>query len=221
MLQKLEPCVSCGFEFGGTPPVWDAQQMQLRVADITTNKEEAFRHGARSSHVLDLAGCCVWSWAYLLVGSLQQALPWGTGSLLWPPLFLCSWVTHSENSAGSCSLGWRKLPSLLLFSLLVAHWGLYFTHRLNPENLLYKYTQWQAVSLWLCHRHGRRQPCFWRCWWAPWSCCPGDTVYRTLIHHCRSKHTFYNDTLSLYHPYKTYFISFVGATLARASSYLP
>ena len=52
-----------------------------------------------------------------------------------------------RNSTGSCSLGWRKLPSLLLFSLLVAHWGLYFTHRLNPENLIYKYSQWQAVSL--------------------------------------------------------------------------
>lgn len=88
--------------------------------------------------------------SFLLVGSLQQAPPWGTGSLLWPPLFLCSYVTHSENSTGSRSLEWRKLPSFLLFSLLVAHWGFYFTHRLNPENLIYKDAQWQVVSLWLC-----------------------------------------------------------------------
>ena len=131
--------------------------MQLRVTDITTNKEEAFHPGARSSHALGLAGCCVWSWAYLPIGSLQQVPLAETGSLLWP-LLLSN--PRGKSYRRSC-FGMKKVAmSSVIFSS-------YFTHRLNPENLIYKDTQWQAVSPWLSHRHGSSQPCFWRCWWAP------------------------------------------------------
>lgn len=102
MLQKPEPCVSCGFEFGGTPPVQDAQQMQLRVADITTNKEEAFHHGARSSHALDSQATV--SDHELPSCWFPAAGPLHGGLVPLATLFLCSYVTYSENSTGSRSL---------------------------------------------------------------------------------------------------------------------
>lgn len=61
------------------------------------------------------------------------------------------------------------------------------------------------------------------CWWRPlttlvllsWK---QESIGRLCS---RSKPTCYNDTLSLYHPHNTYFMSFICATLARASFSLP
>lgn len=191
MLQKLDMCILWIWIWGHSPS--SRCNDAVKVADITTNKEEATL--ARSSHALDLAGYCVWSWALLLVPAAGPSMGDWLPSLATPiPVLLRNLL---ENSTGSRSLEWRKLPSFLLFSLLCSSLRLLLHTQTKSRKTLYirmpsdRWFRSDSAQTW------RRQPCFWGAGGFPNHL--GAAVLETestgcWIHNCRPKHAFYNDT---------------------------